>query len=115
LEERRKNKRFPIPFNVDVIPSQNTNRYVSGEIRDFSPEGFSFEAKKIDLEINNSVKARFQIYPGSDFINVLGRIVWKIRFGVDCQVGIEINEIDIGSSHDLGFPFNMWKDKIKNK
>lgn len=115
LEERRKSKRHRVPFDVEVIPSQNARNYVSGEVKDFSPEGFSFEAKSIDLGTNKIIKARFKIYPDSDYIHVLGSIVWEIQFGVDCQVGVEIKEIDAGTNENLGFPFNMWKDKIINK
>ncbi len=114
MEDRRKSTRFRIPFTVEVIPSIESTEYVTGEIRDFSPDGFSFEAKEVSLEINSSVKARFQIHPDSDYIVVLGRVVWKIQFGIDCQVGIEVQELNTGTSKNLGFPFNMWEDKITN-
>ena len=115
LEERRKSKRFRIPFNLEFIPSDNSNNYVPGEVRDFSPDGFSFEAKNIDLGTDKIMKVRFLVDKDSGYINVLGRIIWKIQVGVECQVGIEINEIDIGSNEDLGYPFDMWKDKIKTR
>ena len=113
MKERRKSKRLHIPFNVEVIPSSDTDSYVSGEIKDFSPEGFSFEAKNITLGTNNAIKARFTIDPENGHINVTGRITWMIQIGVECQVGVEISEIDAGANKDLGFPFTMWKDKIK--
>ncbi len=112
MEERRKSKRVRVPFNVEVIPSLNSDEYVKGEVRDFSPEGFSFEAKNIDLGINKPIKARFLIDPDSDYILITGRIVWEIQFGVDCQLGVEIGAIFVGNNNDLGFPFDMWKDKI---
>ncbi len=115
MEERRKSKRFHIPFNVEVIPSSDTDIYVSGDVRDFSPEGFSFEAENIILETNRAIKARFTIDPGNAYVNVTGLIVWIIQIGVECQVGVEISEIDTGTHEDLGYPFTMWKDKMKNK
>ena len=113
MDDRRKGKRVRIPFVVEVIPSLNATNYVSGEIRDFSPDGFSFDAKNIDIGTDNEIRTRFQVHPESDYINVLGRIVWKIQYGVECQVGIEIKEIDTGDNVNLGFPFEMWKDKFK--
>ena len=115
MEERRKSKRLRIPFNLEVIPSDSSTTYVPGEIRDFSPDGFSFEAKNIGLGTDRIMKVRFLVDQDSDYINVRGRIVWKIQVGVESQVGIEINEIDIGNNEELGYPFNMWKDKIKTE
>lgn len=115
MEERRKSRRFRIPFIVEVVPSSNTSHYVSGDIRDYSPEGFSFEINNIDLRTNDIIKARFRIDQESEYINVRGRIAWKIHIGIESQVGVEIDEIDIGTNKDLGYPFNMWKDKIQNR
>jgi len=115
VEERRKSRRFRIPFNVEVVPSHNASHYVPGDVRDFSPEGFSFEAKNIELGTNHAIRARFRIYPESDYINVYGRIIWKIQMGVESQVGVEIDTIDTGTNTDLGYPFNMWNDKIINR
>ena len=111
--ERRKGRRYRVPFDVEVIPSTETDTYVPGDVKDFSPDGFSFDAKNIALDTNSAVSARFQIFQGSGYIHVRGRVVWKIQIGEDSQLGVEIGEIDAGSTQDLGFPFNMWKDKIK--
>ncbi len=114
MEERRKSKRFRIPFNVEVIPSNSSVHYVSGEVRDYSTEGFSFEIINIDLGTNDVIRARFRIDPVSEYINIRGRIAWKIKIGIESQVGVEIDEIDTGTNKDLGYPFNMWEDKIQN-
>jgi len=113
LEERRRSRRFRIPFKVDVLPSRDAAHYVTGDIRDFSPDGFSFESVHIDLGTNSPIKARFLIDPGSDYISVNGRIAWKIKIGVETQVGVEIDELDTRNNTDLGYPFCMWEDKIK--
>ncbi|MBI5664974.1 MAG: PilZ domain-containing protein [Nitrospirae bacterium] len=114
MEERRKSKRFRIPFNVEVIPSNVAVDYVSGNVRDYSPEGFSFEILDIELGTNDIIKARFRVDPEAGYINVLGRIAWKIKIAIESQVGVEIEEIDAGTNKDLGYPFNMWKDKMRN-
>jgi hypothetical protein len=116
LEERRKSKRFRIPFEVEIITPDKTDDYVLGEVKDFSPEGFSFEAKNIDPGINKTIKARFKLLPESSFVHVLGRIMWKIQFGDDSHVGVEIKEIESEvNSDNLSYPFDMWIDKIRNK
>ncbi len=115
MEERRRSKRFRIPFNVEVISSSNAVHYVSGDVRDYSPEGFSFEINNFDHGINDIIKARFRIDPESKYINVRGRIAWKIKIGIESRVGVEIDEIDTGTNKDLGYPFNMWTDKIQNR
>lgn len=115
MDERRKSRRFRITFNVEVIPSDNSGNYVSGDVRDYSPEGFSFEINNFDLATNAVIKARFRIDPESEYIYVRGRIAWKIKIGVESQVGVEIEEINTGTNKDLGYPFNMWTDKIQNR
>ncbi len=115
MEERRRSRRQHIPFSVQVIPAPDTDRYVTGVVRDFSPEGFSFEAENLTMGTDRRIKARFEIDPGKGHINVTGRTVWIIQIGVESQVGVEINEIDTGANEDLGYPFTMWKDKIKNR
>ena len=64
---------------------------------------------------NHAISARFRIDPKSDYINIYGRIVWKIQMGVESQVGVEIDVIDAGANNDLGYPFNMWKDKMRSR
>lgn len=98
---------------MELIPSAEADTYVKGDVKDFSPDGFSCDGKNIALGTNSAVKARFQIFPGAYYIHVRGRVVWKIQIGEDSQLGVEVGEIDAGSGEALGFPFTMWKDKIK--
>lgn len=103
-----------MPLSVEVIPSEQSKDYVLGETRDFSPEGFSFEAKNVELGTNKNIIARFRL-PESQYMYIQGRIVWKIQIGIDCQIGVQVNEIESEINGDeLGYPFDMWTDKIKN-
>ncbi len=96
-----------------MIPSNDTNDYVSGDVRDFSPEGFSFESKNIKLGTNETIRTRFKLVSESEYISVLGIIIWKIQIGDDSQVGVEIRKVEsIVESENLGYPFNMWRGKI---
>lgn len=115
VQERRRSRRFRIPFIVEVVPSDSASHYVSGDVRDYSPEGFSFEAEDIDLGVNHIICARFRIDQESEYIHVRGRIAWKIKIGIESQIGVEIDEIDTGINTDLGYPFSMWKDKSRNR
>lgn len=114
MDERRKSRRLTIPLNVEVIASEQSKDYVLGETRDFSQEGFSFESKDVELETNKTIVARFRLLPESRHVYVRGRVVWKIQIGDECQTGVQIDEIETEvDSEELGYPFDMWTDKIK--
>jgi hypothetical protein len=90
LHERRKFKRLDI-FHVIEIKSYTT---LSGLIRNFSYEGFSFEMDSIDFLQKEKIEFKLQHHQSNLSVSFLGDFVWEKRVANKFLAGIKLRKID---------------------
>ncbi len=113
---RRKNKRFRLPLNLEFFPLNGTAEYCVAKARDISREGLSFESKSNNIKLNDIIMIKFNSLKKYMSIYALGDIKWKKQEADKDLMGVRIRRVNKKSNgKNLNFPFNIWNDKRDNK
>ncbi len=115
-DNRRKNKRFRFPLDMEFIPVNGIAEYFFAQAKDISREGLSFESKSNNIEQDDIIMIKFKPLKKYMSIYALGDIRWKKQEADKHLMGVRIRRVDKKSNgKNLNFPFNIWNDKQNNK
>ena len=80
-DDKRQSTRLDIPLEIQFKPSGVPDEYIPGVTRDFSREGFSFEAESFNFEPDAVLEFKVRLPEKESFAHMVGDIRWTNETG----------------------------------
>ncbi len=91
--EKRKFTRVDMPIIVEFNQARQGAEHFRGLTRNFSCEGFSFEAMDFNYELNETLEVKLKFLRKGTFITVLGDVMWKKATQERYMTGIKLKDM----------------------
>lgn len=91
--EKRKFTRVDMPIIVEFNQARQGAEHFRGLTRNFSCEGFSFEAMDFNYELNETLEVKLKFLRKGTFITVLGDVMWKKATQDRYMTGIKLKDM----------------------
>jgi len=91
--EKRKFTRVDLPIIVEFNQARQGAEHFRGLTRNFSCEGFSFEAMDFNYELNETLEVKLKFLRKGTFITVLGDVMWKKATQDRYMTGIKLKDM----------------------
>lgn len=91
--EKRKFTRVDTSIIVEFNHARQGAEHFRGLTRNFSCEGFSFEAMDFNYELNETLEVKLKFLRKGTFITVLGDVMWKKAAQDRYMTGIKLKDV----------------------